>query len=194
MTAPLPREIIRLSDLPARRTSEITLEPDAAGRAAIAEALGIQGVRKFRFTVTLRPTGGADWQLDGQLGVTVVQSCVVTLAPVSTRIEERVTRSYLAHMDMPEGGTEVEMPEDETAEPLPETVDLYTVALEALALALPPYPRAADAELGEAVYAEPGVTPMRDEEARPFAGLAGLRDALGGTDDGDDGQGGEKDD
>ena len=31
------------------------------------------------------------------------------------------------------------------------------------------------AELGEAVYAEDGVTPMRDEDAKPFAGLAALR-------------------
>ena len=34
------------------------------------------------------------------------------------------------------------------------------------------------AELGEAVYAEDGVQPMRDEDTRPFAGLAALRGQL----------------
>ena len=34
------------------------------------------------------------------------------------------------------------------------------------------------AELGEAVYTAPGQIPMSDEDARPFAGLAALRDKL----------------
>jgi len=33
-------------------------------------------------------------------------------------------------------------------------------------------------ELGEAVFAAPGTAPLRDEDTRPFAGLAGLRAAL----------------
>ena len=123
---------------------------------------------------------GDDWRLEAELGATVVQPCVVTLAPVTTRIDRPVTRRYLAHMPAP-GPGETEMPEDETAEPLPGAVDLDAVMIEALALALPDYPRAAGAELGEAVYTEPGKTPLTDEAARPFAGL---RDKLAGTDEG----------
>ena len=37
-------------------------------------------------------------------------------------------------------------------------------------------------ELGEAVYAEDGVQPMRDEDTKPFAGLAALRGQLKGDD------------
>jgi uncharacterized metal-binding protein YceD (DUF177 family) len=51
---------------------------------------------------------------------------------------------------------------------------------EALALALPLYPRAPGAELGEAAFTEPGKPVLRDEDARPFAGLAHLRDKLKG--------------
>ena len=54
---------------------------------------------------------------------------------------------------------------------------------EALALALPLYPRAAGAALGQTVYTEKGVTPLTDEAARPFAGLGALRDSLKDTDD-----------
>ncbi|QQA44353.1 YceD family protein [Pelagovum pacificum] len=182
----LPTEAVRLADLPGRKTSRYRLEPDAAGRAAIADTLGIEGVKKFRFEAELSPLGKTDWQLTGKLGATVVQACVVTLDPVTTRIEESASRSYLSRMSEPEGGTEVEMPDDDTSEPLPATLDLYTVALEALALSLPAYPRSEGAALEEANFAEPGVEPLSDEDVKPFAGLAALRDKLsnGGGDDG----------
>ena len=45
-------------------------------------------------------------------------------------------------------------------------------------LTLPEYPRAEGAQLGEAVYTKPGHAPMKDEDARPFAGLASLKDQL----------------
>ena len=171
--ATLPEQIVRLSELPARKPHRFALEPAPVACAAVAEALGIRGVRKRR--------------LREELGATVVQDCVVTLEPVTTRIDEEVTRAYRADFAPPEG-PEVEMPEDESAEPLPAALDLAQVMIEALALALPPYPRAPGAETGEAVFTEPGKTPLRDADLHPFAGLAGLRDALdaGPADDPDD--------
>jgi uncharacterized metal-binding protein YceD (DUF177 family) len=68
-------------------------------------------------------------------------------------------------------------------------IDVSAVMAEALALHLPLYPRAGGADLGEAVFTEPGLAPMRDEDAKPFAGLAGLRDTLTGrSDDAGDGE------
>lgn len=173
----LPQSQVRLADLATRKATDFTVQPDAAARAAIAEALGISGVKKLRFAGQIAPVGKADWQLTGELGATVVQPCVVTLDPVTTRIDEAVTRTYVADLPEPEG-SEVEMPEDDTIEPLPATLDLIQVLIEALALALPQYPRAEGVDLGEAVFAEPGVAPMRDDDAKPFAGLQALRDSL----------------
>lgn len=188
----IPAQVLRLADLAKRGETEIDFTPDAAGRAAVAEALGIRGLRKLRLTGRLRPAGRHDWHLAAHLGATVVQDCVVTLDPVTTRIEEDLERHYLADLPLPDGGAEIEMPEDETAEPLPAEIDLAQVATEALALALPPYPRAEGAELGAQTFAAPGVAPMSEDESRPFAGLAGLRDRLGtdGEDDGNRGGGG----
>jgi uncharacterized metal-binding protein YceD (DUF177 family) len=73
---------------------------------------------------------------------------------VPARIDETVRRRYLADYAEPEG-EEVEVPEDDSAEPMPEAIDLAEVLREALALALPPWPRAPGAELGEAVFAAP---------------------------------------
>jgi len=173
----LPQELLRFADLPGRKPHRFTLESDAAGRDAVADALGIRGVRKLRLSGELRPMGKQDWRLTAELGATVVQDCVVTLEPVTTRIDEPVERIYSADFEQPDS-TEVEMPEDDTTEPLPAELDLAGVMIEALALALPPYPRAKGAETGEAVFTEPGKTPLRDEDLRPFAGLAGLRDKL----------------
>ncbi|WP_108483975.1 YceD family protein [Oceaniglobus ichthyenteri] len=179
MPDPAPRShILRLADLAQRRETAFELAPDAAARAALARDLGIDGVKKLRFAGTLTPLSGRDWQLDATLGATVVQPCVVSLAPVTTRIDTDVTRRYLADWQEPDTTGEVEMPEDDTAEALPATLDLNLVLAEALALALPDFPRAQGVELGEAVFTEAGKTPMRDEDTRPFAGLAGLREAL----------------
>lgn len=146
-------------------------------RADLAAELDLLGLRKVRFAGEIVAQGKRDWRLQAKLGATVVQPCVVTLDPVTTRIEAEVTRIYEASFVYPDE-TEAEMPDDETREPLPETIDLHEILAEALALNLPAYPRADGADLGEAVFTEPGKPAMRDEHARPFAGLAALREQL----------------
>ncbi|MEX5728471.1 uncharacterized metal-binding protein YceD (DUF177 family) [Rhodovulum iodosum] len=156
------------------KAHDFSIVPDAEARAALADRLGLSALRKLRFEGRLMPENRADWQLEGRLGATVVQPCTVTLDPVTTRIDETVVRRYRAGMAEPEG-EEAEMPEDDTEEPLPEIIDLDRVMEEALALALPLYPRAEGADLGEAVFAAPGVAPMTDADAHPMAALAKLK-------------------
>ncbi|GKY87575.1 YceD family protein [Sinisalibacter aestuarii] len=174
-----PGPVIRVADLAKGETRPILVEPDAEARAAIAALLGIDAVKKLRFEGTLGPLGKRDWRLTGQLGATVVQPCVVTLAPVTTRIEETVERAWIADWQEPQSD-EVELPESVDDEPLGTEIDIGTVMVEALALALPAFPRAEGAELDETVFTEPGKAAMTDEDARPFAGLAALRDKLAG--------------
>ncbi|MCB1339764.1 MAG: DUF177 domain-containing protein [Pseudooceanicola sp.] len=171
--------VFRVADLDQNAPTPFDLRPDAATTAALAEELGLLGLRKLSFAGQIAAAGSRDFVLTGTLGATVVQPCVVTLDPVTTRIDTAVRRTYLANM--PEvTGDEVEMPEDDTQEPLPAVIDPAAVMAEALALALPLYPRKADAALDEANFAEPGTEALTDETAKPFAGLAGLRDRLEG--------------
>ena len=167
---------LRLSDL--KRKTSFDLAPDAPARAKIAETLGILGVKKLTFSGHLSPTGKRDWTLSARLGATVVQPCVVTLDPVTTRIDEDVTRQYLADMPDLSEAAEAEMPDDDTAEPLPETLDLQRIMEEALALALPPWPRAPGVEPVEITVTEPGQTPMSDDDVKPFAALKSLQQKL----------------
>ncbi|MEM8631779.1 MAG: DUF177 domain-containing protein [Pseudomonadota bacterium] len=166
---------LRIAALDSRRPTVIDVSPDEAALGAVADALGITAVRKLRFEGELAPEGKSDWRLTGHLGATVVQPCVITLEPVTTRLEEPVERRYLAAFSLPEDGSETEMPEDDSAEELPETLDLGAVIAEAVALALPPYPRVDGAEGGEMVFTEPGKTAMTDDAAKPFASLGALR-------------------
>jgi uncharacterized metal-binding protein YceD (DUF177 family) len=148
--------------------------------------LGLSGLRKLSFEGRLEPLGDNDWQLKARLGATVVQPCVVTLEPVTTRIDTDVARMFI-HGFVDVDAPEAEMPEDDTVEPLGVWIDPAVVMAEALTLVLPEYPRAADAQGSSATtvrITEPGKTPMSDAEARPFAGLAALKQQLEGDEEG----------
>ncbi|WP_146589200.1 YceD family protein [Puniceibacterium confluentis] len=174
----------RVSGLSTRAPTHFSLRPEAPERESIARTLEIDGIRKLSFEGHIAPLGKRGWRMKATLGATVVQSCVVTLAPVVTRIDEEILRTYVPpdQIKVPEEGSEIEMPEDDTTEPLGDVISARAAMIEALTLALPLYPRADGAELGEAVFAEDGAEPLRDADLKPFAGLAGLRDKLDGKD------------
>jgi uncharacterized metal-binding protein YceD (DUF177 family) len=167
----LPQTTYRTAHLARGEAQSFLISPDAKARAALAGALGVSEIRKLRFEGRLVAEGQRDWRLEGRIGATVVQPCVVTLDPVVTRIDQGVDRRYLANWIEPEAGSESEMPEDDSAEPLGSEIDLERVMTEALMLAIPDYPRAEGAELGEVTAAEAGAEPLTDETRRPFAGL-----------------------
>jgi uncharacterized metal-binding protein YceD (DUF177 family) len=178
---------IRPADLAQRKPHRFSIVFDASACSDIAGALELSELRKARLDGVLTPAGGKDWDLDGQMGATVVQPCVATLAPVTTRIDEPVVRRYRAKMPDEDQASEIEMPDDDTLEPLPDEIDMTDVFTEALALAVPLYPRAEAAKLEQAAFTEPGKTPMTDEDARPFATLAGLKRRLEDDSQDDDG-------
>ena len=104
--------------------------------------------------------------------------------PVTTQLRDQIERRYIRDYQEPEAD-EMEILADDDSEPLPEVIDVAAIAIEALTLALPLYPRAPGAALGEAVFADPGVEPLKDVELKPFAGLAALAEKLkGGGQDG----------
>ncbi|HDY96804.1 MAG TPA: DUF177 domain-containing protein [Sulfitobacter litoralis] len=168
---------MRVAELSQNAQTPFSLRPDADSLRKIAEELDLSALRKLSFEGRIKALGRSDWQLEARLGATVVQPCVVTLEPVQTRIDVNVTRLFVQDYEEPEE-TEVEMAEDDRTEPLGAWIDPAVVMIEALALEIPEYPRADGAELGQAVYTKPGEAPMTDEDARPFAGLANLKDQL----------------
>lgn len=173
---------LRVAELPQNRPTTFELSPDAATLETLALELNIKGLRKLRFAGEISTKGRRDWQLSATLGATVLQDCVVTLEPMTTRIDEKIERFFVSDLSEPDD-PEREMEEDERVEPLESTIAPYQIMVESLALLIPPYPRKKDAELGEAVFSQPGVSPMRDEDTKPFAGLAALKNQLNAEDD-----------
>ena len=144
---------------------------DVLGRLEVSE------LRKVRFEGKLIPQGKRDWRLEADLGATVVQPCVVTLDPVTTRIDDKIVRQYLAELPQA-SGDELEMASDDTIESLPDVIDLMQVLEESLVLALPDYPRKQGAQAPQTLVSEPGTAALSDDDVKPFAGLAALRDKL----------------
>ena len=161
---------LRLRDLSPKAVTRFHLAPNAEARAELAQSLGAQKIRKLDFRGTVVAEGKHDWRLDGMLGATVVQECVITAEPVSTRIDAPVTRVFVRDMDEP-SEIETEIPEDDTREPLGPVIDPGVVMAEALALALPDYPRIEGAELPDSATDDLG----EDERPNPFAALAALK-------------------
>lgn len=171
------KTLIRMGDLTGNRKRPFFLKPDTKARAALAAEMGLLGLENLRFEGELMPKGHADVGLKARLRADVVQACVVTLQPVPAKLDVVIERTYLAHMEIPEGD-EAEMPEDDTLEAMPDVLDLEDVLAESLALALPDYPRAEGAEMASSTAAEEGVAPIEDAELKPFAALAALKDRL----------------
>jgi uncharacterized metal-binding protein YceD (DUF177 family) len=169
----LPRQVYRVAALTGRKRTHVIFAPDGAARGQIAALLGLIELPALRLEGDITPDGRHDLRFEGEMTAEAVQACIVTLAPVPVSLKEPVLRRYLKDFAEPVA-EEAEMDSDDSAEPLPDEIDAAAVAMEALSLALPLYPRAPGAELGEAVFAPPGAEPLRDADLRPFAGLAAL--------------------
>lgn len=181
-TPDAPRAIslpLRVAQLPARKPHRFDLKPDGPAREALAQEMGLLSLHKLRLKGEIVADGSRDFVLTARLEADIVQPCIVTLAPVPSRIEEDVKRRYVQGWQAPDA-EEVEMPEDDSIEPLPEIIDLGDVISEALTLALPLYPRAEGAALGSVDHAPPGADPITDADLKPFAGLAALKQRMEG--------------
>lgn len=175
-TPPLPSQPYRSAAVSGRKTIRFTFAPDAPARAVIAQALGLLDLPEFVLKGELQPMGRIDIALRADLGALVVQPCSISLAPVTSRLKDRVERNYRHDFEDPKGD-EVELQGDD-AEPLPEVIDVAAVAIEALALVLPLYPRAKGVDLGAVMATPPGAEPLTIETLKPFAGLAGLAEKM----------------
>ena len=173
--APIYAHPLRVAELPTRKPVQLTLEPDFETMAAIAQELQLRGLRKLRFVLEIEAQGKSDWKLTGILGATVVQDCVVTLEPVTTRIDTPVRRIFSKSLS--DSDTDEDFLDDETEE-LGDEIDPGLIMVEALSIAIPDYPRADGSAFEGLQTTEQGVTPLTDETSKPFAVLSELRDKL----------------
>ena len=152
-----------------------TLSIEAADdeRAALARRFGLAAVGRLAADLALSRKAD-EIAMRGTVSAKVTQSCVVTGAPIEAIVETNLDLRFRPQPGA-EADDEVELGEAELDVVFYDggAVDVGEAVAETLSLALDPYPRASGAE--EALKAA-GV--KTEEEAGPFAALAGLRDKL----------------
>jgi hypothetical protein len=164
--------VLVLRQVPDGEGFDVDIAPTEREAAALARLIGATSVRRMRLRGRLAPAGGG-WRLEGRLGATVVQPCVVTLEPVTTRIDVDVHRLWLPEAGRPAAEVVLVVDAEDEPEPLGDRIDLGLVATEALALGVPAYPRKPGAALPSSDEA------VDEDRPLPFAALAALRGKLG---------------
>lgn len=142
--------------------------------AALARSIEIPAVERLEVHYHIKPLSGGRYRLEGTLKADIVQSCIVTLDPVRTTIDDRLEVEFRSDAPQePAGklGEELIVLEATEYEPLEHNrLDVGRIVVETLAAAMPAYPRSPGAALEqhEAGPAKPG-------PANPFAVLAGWK-------------------
>jgi uncharacterized metal-binding protein YceD (DUF177 family) len=163
------------SDVP-ETGRHLDLVADAGTRAAIAELAEVAGVPRLAAEFDVTRYGRDGLRVAGRVSATVEQTCVVTLEPIESVIDEPIDLVFVPAAAPPPA--EVEMAPDAPDELVDGAVDLGAIATEFLILGIDPYARKADA-----VFEAPAAS---DDSAHPFEALAALKKGR------DKGQGGKQ--
>lgn len=181
----IPIELpISVAEIRAKARFDFEVEASVEQLKALAALLDAPKVSKFRFEGCFETAKKDAISLKAVLGATVQQECSVTLKPMNTRVDTKLERLFVERPKHANDTDEIEFHEDDPEDFVPSEFLLFDLAAEALALELPEYPKLPDAELKDAIFTEPGKAPMTDQDARPFAGLAALKDSLKDQEDG----------
>lgn len=152
----------------------MTVAADEAERAALAARFRIVAVGRLEAEAMLTRKGETV-EVSGRIVADVVQACVASGEDVPEAIDEPFTLRFVPEQAANGGDEEVELDEGELDELFYTggSIDVGEAVAQTLALALNPYPRAANA--AQALKAA-GV--KSEEEAKPAGALAGLKDLL----------------
>jgi uncharacterized metal-binding protein YceD (DUF177 family) len=152
------------------------LEADADERAALSERFELVSMEGLEADVSYARHGPAI-ELKGRVRAQITQTCVVTLEPLVSHIDEAFTIRFDPELVPEEFEVSELSPEDLLVEAdvrplIGETIDLGEVASECLGLAIEPYPRKAGSTI-DPRYA--GASDGAGSEANPFAVLKKLK-------------------
>lgn len=160
------------------------IEADQTARSAIAAIAGLREVLSAHASFDLVQQRDGKVHVEGRVRARIGQTCVVTLDPIETELDEPIDQMFAPPDQIPELADLVEddpNSEVETADP-PEPIvggqiDLGRLAADALFLGIDPYPRKPGA-----VFDQPAEAGQPDDH--PFAALKALKSAEGGPKDG----------
>ena len=149
-------------------------EADQATRDAIADVGALRAVLSVQAAFDVTPKRGGRFQVVGHVRARVGQTCVVTLDPIETDIDEPIDLMFAPAEQIPAlsdlvddgatDGNDIDPPEPIEGD----VIDLGRLATDALLLGIDPYPRKPDA-----VFDHETTPP--DPKDHPFAALKALK-------------------
>ena len=154
------------------------LEASEAERRAIADLAGLRDIVSAHADFDVEPKSGGRVQVTGRVRARVGQTCVVTLDPIESEIDEEIDLIFAPEAEVRRLADLIEEGRDDKEPPAiadpPEAIvngiiDLGRLATDALFLAIDPYPRKPGAVFEAEVTAP-------DPEDNPFAALKALQD------------------
>lgn len=161
----------RLNEIPAGGL-RIKRSATPAERVELARQLPLVSCEALSVQYVIKPSGRDAYAMTGNVTAEVTQSCIVTLEPVTARLDEPLDCKFVPAAIIPREQTEEEeLSSLEELEPIEGGwLNVGRVVFEVISTGLDPYPRRPDAEwknddAGDADTAASG----------PFAALAGLK-------------------
>ena len=151
------------------------IEADGPVREGMAVLAGLREILSASASLDVTPSGGGRFHVAGRVRARVGQTCVVTLDPIESDIDEPIDLTFAPSDQIPElsdlvddaAASEEEIPDP--PEPIVNgVIDLGRLATDALFLAVDPYPRKPGAVFEPLVVAD-------DPEDHPFAALKALK-------------------
>jgi hypothetical protein len=171
-SAALPWRVeVAVHDVP-ESGKRFDLVAEASVRAAIAWMIGLRELPRLEAGFDVSRRGHDGLHVTGRVSATVGQTCIVTLEPIESEVDEVVDLTFapgpVREASAEDDGDRASRSSREGPEPLVGgRVDLGAIATEFLILGIDPYPR------------KPGVTFEAPSEAdpggHPFAALAALK-------------------
>ena len=167
----VPIAVVQIPDTGLHRD----LKADQAICAGVADVGGLREVLSVSASLDVTPMSGGRYHVEGRVRARIGQTCVVTLDPMETEIDEPIDLIFAPPDQIPQMADLVDETEEGDAE-IPDPpepiengiIDLGRLATDALYLAVDPYPRKPD------VVFEPLVE-APDPEDHPFAALKALK-------------------
>jgi len=168
MTEPRPWRVpVAVAQIP-ERGLRLELAADDATRAQLAATARLRGLPEATAEVMLTPAGGGKVQVSGRVRAVVGQTCVVTLEPVDTIVDEAFSVLFLPEEAvMPAAAAEDDDPPEQIVGGI---IDVGSLVTDYLFLGIDPYPRKPGATF-DAVASGPA------PEDHPFAALKALKTA-----------------
>jgi len=166
----VPIAVVQIPDTGLHRD----LKADQAICAAVADVGGLREVLSVSASLDVTPTSSGRFHVTGRVRARIGQTCVVTLDPMETDVDEPIDLIFAPPDQIPQMADLVDEAEESDAE-IPDPpepiengiIDLGRLATDALYLAVDPYPRKPDAVFEPLIEAP-------DPEDHPFAALKTL--------------------